>query len=1666
MFNRQLIAALYGLPVQLHRMAQRLANATASWLLRRLFSFRVYYQYSRSGFILPTTVLLLMVVSLAVGAITLRTFERTTQVVGGREQQVIYNAATPAVDRARSKLEFLFGTDPRMPSGVPGEGIIAELLGNGANVITGVTDAYTIPGETRLDIDGDGNDDAAWSYPLDSDEDGTNDALVAYSIVFNTPKSGETHQMSDSSDTGIAARADRLQVRNSPLSGSLQLEGSCQFLDDPSLGAPIEQGWFPDAVSTSVLRKNFQVSVFVLPDDPAESVSTLEFQQDRQLNKGNKWGAWFRNDLELHPGPAFNWNGAMHTEGNFLVGLNSFTGYLISSPESCLYTRDASEITIADVTPEPSQGIPAFQGQVISGWTSGNNFSGSSRFHLHNTPPTTTGNNNVLLDKDRDSVVNSGVTPDDIILDPLVLATQDVSQSRKNGAGDPSVYRDADWKIDTKNFIKAGRIYNQSEDTPYLDDFFRADNRYGPKPRYVGKQIPGTIGEEITGNQLSAAGITDNQLTKENPPVDVPTDVGLDGYWERRARSEGLRLIVGERLELGNAGGWGGLNDAGEPTGKDDPLEPWESCSPGGLGVNNNRCHEARQRRMLRDNLAAVQATAVYHANVDTNGDATVDSDDWDIPAACLATTVHPGTWRTVAEGATFRDLTQGLEGFWDNTPVDNNAAAGTLALKPFVSDFFSGKGTNGWEYNVHPTAEFTSGGPIIQALQNLAYFAGDPNGGAPSFTPVQDNTVHPYPQMSMWGDFSVLRRIFEEEWNNANPASSYNALSPADKATLRSAACSLGMLAYNVGYLTSLDYSKDDATTPLLPQLAAALTNASASISPDATPEGFLAQLKADGVADNLQSLAQLIMLKEQIERDRIYGFQANTVDNFEDPDLNGGRYWNDDRWTNASGNDIAITADPINPTDRALRIRDDDSRVSRSVDLSGMTTPTLSFEYARENVPNNTNRYVAIELSTNGTTFTEVGRITGNGIDDPIHQVFIYPIPTALVSESTTLRFVSSSNLGGSENVYINHLKFSNASGDYATANCETWTDGLEKLCTSYPKFPTLHALFPDVQHTETNNRTRLVNGSPDTNGNNVPDYIDTVNVNAGGGIQYTAFNIADPTILDDFIDDIALEPRPLDQWILPKNVDAATQNTTNPRPTHRTRVRIACVGPVACNTGITTNQSKFVNVAFKDTALFNGREMMTARVLNLNLALMRANQNGLQNSDYWLPNSGVVYGFREDAVREDEVVRPRRTAWGDCDQNATYVSTSGPNNATCRVNATISAENSTDPPLANTNLISPKVVDYYPDPDRRPFGFRLRNGEKIHRSLTNPNGLSMVSDNPIYIQGSLNLHQTTTCNGANSCRLEEFKEKLVTSNYNNFYTRKNLEPKFARPAEDLWRPTEILADAVTIISDDFCDGSIEDGIITAGEGSNSTLTSGDGEYSTGSVYNCNGNNNRTSFLDQNRPNRNPNAETTSINSTATRWHRENPYDLSSPIAVSRNGNLLEVDMDEYGDNNNERYFVFSDGKPLINAAIERVNAIIISGVVASRTQQGYGGLHNFPRFISYWDTLHISGAFLQLNFSNYATAPFDQDAWEVNQNSNGNQQIKYYRPPKRRWGYDVGLQYAPAGPVASRFVSAASVRSEFYSEPPADDPYMNNLCDAMVTAAGGTPNTECAS
>jgi len=159
----------------------------------------------------------------------------------------------------------------------------------------------------------------------------------------------------------------------------------------------------------------------------------------------------------------------------------------------------------------------------------------------------------------------------------------------------------------------------------------------------------------------------------------------------------------------------------------------------------------------------------------------------------------------------------------------------------------------------------------------------------------------------------------------------------------------------------------------------------------------------------------------------------------------------------------------------------------------------------------------------------------------------------------------------------------------------------------------------------------------------------------------------------------------------------------------------------------------------------------------------------------NEYLLPNSGIIYASRDDALPD-----------------------------------------SSDTSLAG-DLLSP--TDFKLDPTRRPNGIRLINGSNLARRSDNADvkaekGLILATNLPVYIKGNFNLHPQP---GENT-EIEEFTDKL-TEDWGNFYTRAaTLNPYYAcRPGKtgcpvgygDTWRAATIISDAITLLSGNFQDG-----------------------------------------------------------------------------------------------------------------------------------------------------------------------------------------------------------------------------------------------------------------
>ncbi|MGB3419713.1 MAG: hormogonium polysaccharide biosynthesis protein HpsA [Dolichospermum sp.] len=185
-----------------------------------------------------------------------------------------------------------------------------------------------------------------------------------------------------------------------------------------------------------------------------------------------------------------------------------------------------------------------------------------------------------------------------------------------------------------------------------------------------------------------------------------------------------------------------------------------------------------------------------------------------------------------------------------------------------------------------------------------------------------------------------------------------------------------------------------------------------------------------------------------------------------------------------------------------------------------------------------------------------------------------------------------------------------------------------------------------------------------------------------------------------------------------------------------------------------------------AIFETFFSDQRENKKVRATVLDLNLLRTKTIG--GSEYLLPNSGIIYATRDDALPD------------------------------------ISAGN-TDAEKLERKLESP--VDYSDDTTRRPSAIILINGGNLGRTNSyneEEKGLTLATNLPAYIKGDFNLHTQ-----------EEFTQTLA-DDWSNFYTRSTFNNNFACRSDDSrfpkcttgdeWRPGNILADAVTLLSGDF--------------------------------------------------------------------------------------------------------------------------------------------------------------------------------------------------------------------------------------------------------------------
>jgi hypothetical protein len=344
-----------------------------------------------AGFVLPTVTMVLLVVILLTVAIVLRSFDRANLARNVRVNQQVLAAATPALDRAKAKIQFMLYEDPQRPTSTPSDAELYRVMS--ANTTT--SDLYKFADEERLILkyplkNTTLNPDAikdpktaplekigagiveseaintAWRYPVDTNNDGFFDTFTLYGIFFRNPPL-------DSTSLAVARARKPLDARTPPMAlGSLDPACLSEGAGDNVATLVGDSGWYK---LDGKLRKSFFVYTVNVPIKDTEvaalgankykaftgtsSISALEYQQDQSRIPLSNNAVVYEDDLEVSPGADLNLNGRILTNSNLLVTRTNDTAnfnlFQVSSRGSCFYDQENSKIQVA--------------GNVVNGWS-------------------------------------------------------------------------------------------------------------------------------------------------------------------------------------------------------------------------------------------------------------------------------------------------------------------------------------------------------------------------------------------------------------------------------------------------------------------------------------------------------------------------------------------------------------------------------------------------------------------------------------------------------------------------------------------------------------------------------------------------------------------------------------------------------------------------------------------------------------------------------------------------------------------------------------------------------------------------------------------------------------------------------------------------------------------------------------------------------------------------------------------------------------------------------------------------------------------------------------------------------------------------------------------------------------------------------------------------
>lgn len=298
---------------------------------------------SRAGFVLPTVVMVILVVTLLTTAIMIRSFDRSKNASNVRVDQAVLNAATPAIDRARAKIDKLFSTaETDLEGNTPPEANIATILEN---------TEYTLGDETQIQLTGEfptapADTEArtlrsAWKFPVDTNNNGKFDTFTLYGIYFRSPTETENRPRGTTEARALPQNVG--QANDCPGGGSGGVAGW------NLIGGQLKKAFFTYVANVPITDTTGLDANTYEPYTGNKGFSALEMQLDQARIALDNNAVWFNDDININSIPSLRLNGRVHTNSNLLVsnpGGFPIQFLQVSSPESCFYQAENARIIV------------------------------------------------------------------------------------------------------------------------------------------------------------------------------------------------------------------------------------------------------------------------------------------------------------------------------------------------------------------------------------------------------------------------------------------------------------------------------------------------------------------------------------------------------------------------------------------------------------------------------------------------------------------------------------------------------------------------------------------------------------------------------------------------------------------------------------------------------------------------------------------------------------------------------------------------------------------------------------------------------------------------------------------------------------------------------------------------------------------------------------------------------------------------------------------------------------------------------------------------------------------------------------------------------------------------------------------------------------------------